>query len=105
MVRLHREIDVLVLEKDKRVLGFLNLSQPPNVIRPWMEGHQTMDGYQVSQFRMTPPNWYVTFSDVLDGSGLPKIAAGPFKSQNAAEQWVGHEIEWQRSPENPSFWD
>lgn len=64
-----------------------------------------MSGYTVSEYRMKPPNWYVHYAGALDGSGLPKIAAGPFASEVKAAAWVDGQVEWERSPDNSARWD
>ena len=61
-----------------------------------------MTGYQVVQYRLSEPNWYVHYVGVLDGAGLPRIAAGPFHAADQAEEWIGREIDHERSVS--SYW-
>ncbi len=39
----------------------------------------------IAQFRFSSPNWFILYGNILDGSGLNKIANGPFRTEETAK--------------------
>lgn len=64
-----------------------------------------MVAYAVVKYNFRQPKWYIEYKGVLDGSGLPKIAGGPFNTEEEATKAAKDKAAWECSLDNPARWE